>query len=73
MQVSIDPVPDAQGYYIRFGIAPDELYTHYQVMGDRLGDEPVHIGCLNRGTAYYVTVDAYNEAGVTPGQVVLTC
>ena len=67
MEVNIVPAPDAEGYYIRFGVAPDALYTHYQVLADQLGDEPVKIGCLNSEPHYYVTVDAYNDSGVTKG------
>jgi len=67
MEVFITPVEDAEGYYIRFGVTPDTLYTHYQVLNDQLHDHPVHIGCLNRHTAYYITVDAYNASGITKG------
>lgn len=64
MTVRWDMIPDAQGYFIRFGVNPNELNTHYQVIG---GNEAV-IGCLNNGVNYYVTVDAYNEGGVTKGK-----
>jgi len=67
MDVTITPVSDAEGYYIRFGTEPDRLYTHLQVMNDQLTNVPVRIGCLNKDVTYYVTVDAYNESGVTDG------
>ena len=67
MELSITPVSDAEGYYIRFGVNPDLLYTHIQVMHDQLTDAPFRIGCLNRHSTYYVTVDAYNNSGVTKG------
>ena len=67
MDVTITPVSDAEGYYIRFGTEPDRLYTHIQVMNNQLRDVPVRIGCLNKNVTYYVTVDAYNESGVTNG------
>lgn len=54
---------DAQGYFVRIGIDPDELYTHYQVVGKC----SVHVGCLNKGVRYYVAVDSYNESGITVG------
>ena len=63
MKVTWTPVEDAQGYIVRFGVNPHELHTHWQVFGDC---EAV-IGCLNRGTDYYVTVDAFNESGNTYG------
>ena len=64
MTVKWDMLPDAQGYFVRFGVNPNELNTHYQVIG---GNEAV-IGCLNNGVNCYVTVDAYNEDGVTEGK-----
>ena len=66
MTVVWKPVPDAQGYIVRFGVARQALFTHYQV----IGDTQAVIGCLNTGVDYYVTVDAYNESGVTAGTVV---
>ena len=63
MRVEWEKVPGAQGYYVRFGISPDELYTHYQV----IGSESAHVMCLNAGVRYHVTVDSYNEGGITPG------
>ena len=53
----------AQGYIVRYGIAPDKLYTHYQV----IGSESVVVNTLIRGVDYYATVDSYNESGVTRG------
>ena len=64
MTVKWNMLPDAQGYFVRFGVNPNELNTHYQVIG---GNEAV-IGCLNNGVNCYVTVDAYNEDGVTEGK-----
>ncbi|MGI6265105.1 MAG: family 43 glycosylhydrolase [Acutalibacteraceae bacterium] len=68
MRVCWDAVPDAQGYFLRFGVDPDALYTHYQV----IGDTEAAVGCLNTGVTYYVTADAYNESGVTRGTTVWT-
>ena len=73
MDVTITPVSDAEGYYIRFGVSPDKLYTHIQVMHDRLTDTPVRIGCLNRLATYYVMVDAYNDSGVIKGTDIKLC
>lgn len=63
MTVSWEPVEGAQGYMIRWGIRPDELHTHWQVIG---GTEAT-IHCLTKGVGYYVTVDAYNESGIVHG------
>ena len=37
-----------------------------------IGDTSADIGCLNTGVTYYVTVDAYNESGMTAGTRVQT-
>ena len=66
MTVSWLPVEGAQGYMIRFGINPQELHTHWQVIGDC----EAKIGSLTRGVTYYVTVDAYNESGITCGTTI---
>ncbi|MBP3665881.1 MAG: discoidin domain-containing protein [Clostridia bacterium] len=61
MTVTRDPVEDARGYIIRWGIHPDQLHTHWQVIGATRAT----VYCLTKGVAYFVTVDAYNESGVT--------
>ena len=68
MRITWGAQPDAQGYMVRFGVSSEALYTHYQVIGDTSAD----IGCLNTGVTYYVTVDAYNESGMTAGTHVQT-
>ena len=55
----------AIGYHVRFGIAPDKLYSSYQVYGS----EEALITTLNAGETYYYAIDAYNEIGVTEGGV----
>jgi hypothetical protein len=59
-------VPRAQGYVVRYGLAPDKLYANYQV-GDTAS---VTMNSLNRGVTYYFSVDALGEGGVTVGKVV---
>ncbi len=63
MKITWDVAEGAQGYMIRWGIRPDELNTHWQVIGGT--EATVH--CLTKGVAYYVTVDAYNESGIIYG------
>jgi len=63
MDVSWEAVPGADGYTVRFGIHPDELYLHWQI----IGETSVNIGCLTKGVTYYVTVDAYNDSGIIYG------
>ena len=63
MTVTWKPVEGAQGYFIRWGIDPENLHTHWQV----IADTEATVYCLTKGVTYYVTVDAYNESGVTCG------
>lgn len=59
--------PDATGYNIRYGIAPDKLYLNYQV----LDSDSLTINSLNSLQDYYFTIDAFNEAGITMGKEVI--
>lgn len=63
MTVTWAPVEGARGYIIRWGLREGELHTHWQVMEDC--EATVH--CLTAGVSYLVTVDAFNEGGVTRG------
>ncbi|WP_372753452.1 family 43 glycosylhydrolase [Mariniflexile sp.] len=55
------PVKGAQGYNIRWGIAPDKLYQSWQVY-----DTNEHfMRCLDRDTPYYFSIEAYNENGIS--------
>lgn len=59
-------VPGARRYVVRFGIAPDKLYSSWEV-----GDvDTLAMHSLNRGVPYWFAVDAVNERGVTRGKVV---
>ena len=58
-------VENAQGYNVRYGIAPDKLYTSYQVYAKN----EVLITSLNRGVPYWFAVDAFNEAGIQEGVI----
>lgn len=59
--------PNAVGYNVRYGTAPDKLYHTYQVMGA----EKVTIRSLNKSESYYFTVDAFNENGIKTGNPVI--
>lgn len=61
-------VPNAEGYIIRYGIAPDKLYNHYQVLSGTATS--FKINSLVVGQEYYFTVDAYNENGITRSNVI---
>jgi hypothetical protein len=59
------PSPDADGYLIRFGIAPDKLFQAIQLRGGTNGTLTIH--ALNRGVNYSWRVDAFNGNGLTQG------
>ncbi|WP_340155698.1 family 43 glycosylhydrolase [uncultured Winogradskyella sp.] len=54
-------VEGAQGYNIRWGIAPDKLYHSWLVY-----DTDKHfMRCLDRDTPYYFSIEAFNENGIS--------
>jgi hypothetical protein len=57
------PVRDAVGYNVRWGIRPDRLTLTYQRFADQ-GTE-LRLRALNVGQPYFVAVEAFNEAGVS--------
>lgn len=57
------PVAGAQGYNVRFGIAPDKLYNSWLVYDNT----EVLITTLNADQKYYYSIDAFNENGITKG------
>ena len=61
-------VPGAVGYNVRWGVRPDRLTWTYQVFADeapRVGAARKEIRSLNIGQAYWATVEAFNESGVS--------
>ncbi|HEY9184543.1 MAG TPA: family 43 glycosylhydrolase [Salegentibacter sp.] len=58
---SWNPVKGAQGYNIRWGIAPDKLYHSWLIY-----DENEHfMRNLDRNTKYYFCIEAFNENGIS--------
>ena len=55
----------AVGYNVLWGYAPDKLYHSYMVFGAA----EKKIGALMKGEPVWVRVDAFNEVGVTEGEV----
>ena len=56
-----EPVKGAQGYNIRWGIAPDKLYQSWLIY-----NENEHfMRNLDRGTTYYFSIEAFNENGIS--------
>lgn len=65
---SWDAVAGADSYIVRYGIAPDKLWNHYQVWKGN----SFPIRSLVNGQTYYFRVDACNANGVTKGTQVIT-
>jgi hypothetical protein len=56
-----NPVEGAQGYNIRWGIAPDKLYQSWLIY-----DRHEHfMRSLDRDTQYYFSIEAFNENGIS--------
>jgi hypothetical protein len=56
-----DKVKDAQGYNIKWGIAPDKLYSSWLVYDAN----EHHMRSLGRDQVYYFAVEAFNENGIS--------
>lgn len=61
-----DPIDNAQGCNIRYGIAPDKLYLSWLVYDAN----EVTLSTLIAGQEYYICVDTFNENGITPGNII---
>jgi hypothetical protein len=55
-------VPGAEGYIVRYGIAPQALHNQFEVRGTN----SLEITCLNSDPGYWFAVDSFNPGGVTP-------
>lgn len=62
--LSWEPVAGADGYNVRYGVAPDKLYSSWQVTASAL-----RLSMLTAGTTYYIRVDSFNESGLTTGEI----
>jgi xylan 1,4-beta-xylosidase len=61
--LSWNAVADADFYIIRYGIAPDRLFSNVQIYGQTTYNLPG----LNTDVVYYATVDAVNDSGIMKG------
>lgn len=59
-EISWDAQPKSQGYNVRWGIAPDKLYSSWLIYGQN----SVSIRSLNTDQKYYFTVEAFDVHGV---------
>lgn len=74
--LTIEGTKDAIGYNILWGHEEDKLYHSYQIYRDAADVQEKRdaviekrIGALVKLQEYFVRVDAYNENGITKGQV----
>jgi len=58
-----DILRDAEGYVVRYGIAPGKLYQALEIRGKK----EIELHDLNAGTDYFFAVDAFNSTGRTLG------
>ena len=73
MTVSWRRVPGAVGYNVRWGVKPDRLNLCYQLFAQSLGKSGprLDVRALSEGVGYFVSVEAFDENGVSPlGEVV---
>lgn len=57
-----DGTDNVQGYNVRWGIAPDKLYSSWLLYGDNKLD----LRCLVKGQKYFIQVEAFNRNGISP-------
>jgi len=61
--ITWERAPEAVGYNVLWGIAPNKLYQTYQVFADR--PDTLELRALTVGQGYYFAVEAFNENGVS--------
>ena len=66
-QLTWDAVKNAQGYNIRWGIAPNKLYQAWLVYDAH----ELFMRCLDRDQTYYFSIEAFNENGISQQTQVL--
>ena len=60
-QINWEANGSVQGYNVLWGIAPDKLYSSWQLYGEN----QLELKSLNVDQSYYFTVEAFNENGVS--------
>ncbi len=59
--ISWNPVKGASGYNVLWGIAPDKIYSSWQLYGET----SLELKSLNTDQTYYFTIEAFNENGIS--------
>jgi len=58
----------ATGYVLNYGVNKDKLYSSYMVYGS----DSIELTGLNKDIAYFFSIDAFNESGITKGTKTIT-
>ncbi len=61
-----DAIKIADGYNVRYGIAPEKMYNSWQVVGKNELD----LSTINKNQRYFIAIDSYNSNGVTTGEII---
>jgi hypothetical protein len=64
IEIEIESKDDVTGYNILFGTKEDKLYHSYMIFNNK-----INIGALIKGKTYFFRVDAFNEKGITKGEI----
>ena len=65
--IRFSPSKGAFGYNIRYGIAPNKMYSSWQIYDQT----ELKLTTLNKGQHYYLSVDSFNENGICEGSSIL--
>jgi hypothetical protein len=63
-----EPCENATGYNVRWGIAPQKLYSDWLLYGA----SELKLPCLTADQGYHVAVEAFGEGGVSPLSTVIS-
>ena len=64
--LSWDKVEEAQGYNIRWGIAPEKMYSSWLIYAKDLGEKcEFTIPSLSIDQDYYFSIESFNTAGIS--------
>ncbi len=67
VQLQWKAVANAQGYVIRWGVAPDKMYNSWMVYNEH----SLLLKSLSVDQPYYFTIEAFNENGIGPQHAIV--
>lgn len=66
-KVKWEPVDNATGYLIEYGIEKNKLYNHFIIYNQ----DEFEISALNKGVDYFFTIRSFNENGISKASEIL--